>query len=77
MRFVHYPDDTTVFSSDSDINNVHATSKRKRLGVDNWLKANRLSLNVNKISYMIIPKQKNICDNIKLNPYKRFQSQIL
>ena len=48
MHFVHFADDTTVFASDNDINNVHATVNRKLVGVDNWLKANRLSLNVSK-----------------------------
>ena len=55
MSFVHFADDTTVFASDSDINNVH----RELVGVDNWLKANRLSLNISKTSYMIISNQKN------------------
>ena len=32
---------------------------RELVGVDNWLKANRLSLNVSKTSYMIISNQKN------------------
>ena len=59
MRFVHFADDTTVFASDSDINNVHATVNRELVGVDNWLKANRLFLNVSKTSYMIISNQKN------------------
>ena len=44
MRFVHFADDTTVFASDSDINNVHAIGNRELVGVDNWLKTNRLSL---------------------------------
>ena len=39
MRFVHFADDTTVYASDSDINNVHATVNRELVGVDNWLKA--------------------------------------
>ena len=56
MHFVHFADDTTVFASDSDINNVHATVNRELVGVDNWLKANRLSVNVSKTSYMIISK---------------------
>ena len=51
--------DRRVFESDSDINNVHATVNRELVGVDNWLKANRLSLNVSKTSYMIISNQKN------------------
>ena len=58
MRFVHFAYDTTVFASDSDINNVHAAVNRKLVGVDNCLKANRLSLIVSKTSYMIISNQK-------------------
>ena len=50
--FAHFRDDTTVFASDSDIINVHATVNRELVGVDNWLKANRLSINVSKISYI-------------------------
>ena len=59
MRFVHFADDTTVFAPDSDINNVHGTVNRELVGVDNWVKANRLSFNVSKTSYMIISNQKN------------------
>ena len=59
MRFVHFADDTTVFASGSDVNNVPANVNRQLVGVDNWLKANRLSLNVSKTSYMIISNQKN------------------
>ena len=62
MRFVHFAEDTTVFASDSDINNVHATVNRELLGVDNWLKAKRISLNVSKTSYMIIADQQNVID---------------
>ena len=54
LRFVHFTDDTTVFASDSDINNVHASVNRELVGVENWLKTSRLSLNVSKTSYMII-----------------------
>ena len=59
MRFVQIADDTTVVASDSDMNNVHATVNRELVGVDNWLKANRLSLNISKTSYMIISNKKN------------------
>ena len=64
MRFVHFADDTIVLASDSDINNVHATVNRELVGVDNWLKATRLSLNFNKTSYMTISNQKNAIDII-------------
>ena len=64
LRFVHFDDDTTGFESDSDINNIHATVNRELVEVDNWLKANRLSLKVSKTSYMIIYNQINSFDNI-------------
>ena len=59
MRFVHFDDDATVFVSDSDINNVHTSVNKELVGVDNWLKTNRVSLNVSKTSYMVISNQKN------------------
>ena len=31
MSLVHFVDDTTVFASDSDINNVHATVNREQV----------------------------------------------
>ena len=62
MRFVNFADDTTVIASESDINNVHVTVNRELVGVDNGLKANRLSLNFSRISYMIISNQKNAID---------------
>ena len=51
-----------VFASDSDISGVHASVNTELVGVDNWLKTNRLSLNVSKTSYMIISNQKNVLD---------------
>ena len=51
-----------IFASDSDIKNAHATVNRELVGVDNWLKANRLSLNVSETAYMIISNQKNALD---------------
>ena len=39
MRFVNLPDDTTVFASNSDSNNVHATDNRELVRVG-WLKVN-------------------------------------
>ena len=62
MHYVHFADDTTVFTSYSYINNVHATVNRELVSVGNWLKANRLSHNVSKTSYMIISNQKNAID---------------
>ena len=57
MRFVHFADDMTVFASKTGIKNVHANVNREPVAVDNWLKANILSLNVSKTSYIIISKK--------------------
>ena len=57
-----FSDYATVFASDSDIDNIHATVNREVVGVDNWLKTNRLSLNVSKTSYMITSIQKIALD---------------
>ena len=62
MGLVHFADDTTVFAFDCDINNAHTTVNRELVDVANWFKANRISLNVSKTSYMIISKQKNVID---------------
>ena len=35
MRFIHFADNTTVFATDSDINNAHASMNRELVGVDN------------------------------------------
>ena len=62
LRFVHFADHTTVFTSDDDIDNVHSSVNREMVRVDNWLKLNRLSLNGSKTSYMIISNRKNALD---------------
>ena len=71
MRFVHFADNKTVFASYNDINNVHATVNMELVGVNNWLKTNRLSLNISNTSYTTISKEKNA-----FNPYKSFSSHL-
>ena len=64
----------TVFASESDINNAHATVNWKLVGVDNWLKANRLSLNVSKISYLQFPTSKTHWTfQFKIQSLRKFQ----
>ena len=78
MRFVHCADDTTVFASDSDFNTVYGTVNRELVGVDNWPKTNRLSMNVSKTTYMIIYNQKTHPTlNIELKSLRKFQQSNL
>ena len=63
MRVVHFTDDIQQFLHPTvTFNNAHATVNRELVEVDNWLKTNRLSLNVRKTSYIIISNQKNAFD---------------
>ena len=55
MLFVYFADDRTVFTSNSDINNVHATVNSELVGVYTWL-------NFSKASSMIISNQKDAFD---------------
>ena len=56
-----YADDTTLYCCLEDItskNKAH-TLNIELEGVHSWLKANRLTLNVNKTKYMLFSKRKN------------------
>ena len=63
LKFVHFADDTTVFASKNNINDLFNTINDELKNIDNWLLANRLSLNILKTSYMVFTK--NIIPNDK------------
>ena len=57
-RFVHYADDTTIFSSDNNIERLSIEINQSLSSVSEWLRTNRLSLNIKKTSYMIFTNRK-------------------
>ena len=60
LTSVLFADDTTLVDSDSDLPTLIHRFNRELIDVVNWLNANRLSLNIDKINYMIFrPKNKN------------------
>jgi len=66
LSFILFADDTTVFYSNSDINNVYDTINCELKEVCNWFKCNKLSLNAAKTNLMFIGKPyqtKHITDN--------------
>ena len=69
MRFVHFADETTVFASNSHINNVHATVNKELVEV---------FINVSKTSCMKISNHKKPIRhyNSRFYHYKSFNSQI-
>ena len=53
LNFIHFADDTTVFLKDKCLSNLYDTINSELEKVDRWLCANKLSLNLDKTSYMI------------------------
>lgn len=53
LQFVHFADDTTVFASSNNVESLELTVNAELNKIDEWLMANRLSLNIGKTSYML------------------------
>ena len=54
LNFLHFADDTTIYLSGRDLTRLCEEVCMELCKVDDWLKANRLSLNIDKTFYMII-----------------------
>ena len=52
LTFIHFADDTTVFMSGSDLERLCEEVSEELQKVDEWMRANRLSLN-NEKNYVI------------------------
>ena len=60
---VLYANDTNLFCSDNNIRTLFETANQELSQINNWFLANKLSLNVEKIKYMLCHKyidQENI-----------------
>lgn len=53
VKFLLYADDTTIFIQGSNLHNISITLNNELNQVTNWIKANRLNLNLNKTQYMV------------------------
>ena len=60
QKFVHFFDDTTVFSTSATFSSAVDKMNNGLKTVDEWLKTNRLSLNISKTSYMIFSDLKHL-----------------
>ena len=54
LHYVHFADDTMVFASGGDLVQLVNSINVELHSLDDWLKSNRLSLNLLKTSYMVI-----------------------
>jgi hypothetical protein len=77
LQYVHFADDTTVFISGNDFGDTVRRVNGELDAVDEWLKANRLSLNVNKTAYMTIsnrPIDPQVCVELRGTALSRVTS---
>ena len=58
LSFILFADDTNIFNSHSDINTLITTTNEELRKVVEWLRANKLSLNIKKTQFIIF-KAKN------------------
>lgn len=53
LNFLLFADDTTIFIQGQDIFELRDTVNRELLHVSNWLKSNKLTLNISKTHFMV------------------------
>ena len=58
LNFIHFADDTTIYRSGPDLATLCNEITEELTRVDDWLKANRLSLNIDKTNFMILTQGK-------------------
>ena len=63
----HFADDTNLLFADSNPRNLQRTANKALKKLVEWLRANRLSLNVDKTEFIIFRPPKRSCERIILN----------
>ena len=53
LNFSLFADDTCIYASDSNLENLYVRVNHEILQVEKWIKANLLSLNINKTVYLL------------------------
>ena len=59
LNFIHFADDTTIYRCLPDLATLCDEITEELTRVDDWLKANRLSLNIDKTNFMILTHGKH------------------
>ena len=62
-----FADDTNLFASGTDLESLQTCVNKDLLAIAEWLKANKLSLNVKKTHYMIFNGKRKLKYQISLN----------
>ena len=54
LNALSYADDTTIYTSNSNTDTLYAEVNKELIKLDDWFRANKLSLNVKKTNYSIL-----------------------
>ena len=65
FKFIHFANDSTVYASGDNLEELAALSIRELVNVDHWLRANKLSLNISKSKFMIFSNKILAAPNLK------------
>ena len=65
LYFILFADDTNIFLSDDKLSNLIKIVNNELVHLCNWFRANKLSLNISKINFIIFG---NKCDAYRSNP---------
>ena len=65
LSFIHYADDTTISFQSDNFAAVKTAMEQDLLSINEWLNVNRLALNVDKTSFMVITN-KTIHDDFQI-----------
>jgi hypothetical protein len=76
FEFTLFADDGNLFFEDNNLSSMEANINSELVNIDNWLCANKLSLNIEKSNYVIFhARQRTVRDNFNLSmmnqPLKR------
>ena len=64
VKFILFADDTNVFYSDHDINNLCTTMSNELDNLHAWFTVNKLSLNISNTNYVLFGRRRCIADNV-------------
>ena len=73
LKFILFADDTNIFLSASNINDLFLTLNKELVHLNNWFRYNKLSLNIKKSHYMLFGNNQKsshevVIDGLKLLP---------
>ena len=66
VKFILFADDTNVFYSYHDINNLCTTMSNELAKLHAWFTVNKLSLTISKTNYILFGRRRCIADNVSI-----------